>query len=63
MSVPYHIGNGVFGGLTPLIANLMIVQTGIKASGVFFPILISLICAIVGWKLLPDKTGAPLDEA
>ena len=49
MSLPYHIGNGVFGGLTPFIATLLAtIYTNDRLVGLFYPILIAAVCFIVG---------------
>ncbi|MCW3119148.1 MAG: family transporter, partial [Chitinophagaceae bacterium] len=49
MSLPYHIGNGVFGGLTPFIATLLTtIYTDDKLVGLFYPILIAAVCFIIG---------------
>lgn len=48
MSLPYHIGNGVFGGLVPLIGLKMIQSTGNHLSGLYYPIAVAAVCFIVG---------------
>lgn len=49
MSLPYHIGNGVFGGLTPFIATLLTtIYVHDKLSGLWYPILIGGVCFIIG---------------
>jgi len=49
MSLPYHIGNGVFGGLTPFIATLLTtIYTDDKLVGLFYPILVASVCFIIG---------------
>ena len=49
MSLPYHIGNGVFGGLTPFIATLLTtIYTGDKLVGLFYPIIIASVCVVIG---------------
>jgi MFS family permease len=49
MSLPYHIGNGVFGGLTPFIATLLTtIYTGDKLAGLQYPIIIASICLVIG---------------
>src|SRR4030095_14043090 len=48
MSLPYHIGNGVFGGLTPFIATLMTtIYIDDKLSGLWYPILIAGVCVVI----------------
>src|ERR1700674_6144082 len=47
MSLPYHIGNGVFGGLTPFIATLLTTMyTADKLMGLRYPIIVAGICLI-----------------
>jgi MFS family permease len=49
MSLPYHIGNGVFGGLTPFIATLLTtIYTGDKMVGLWYPIIVSAVCLFIG---------------
>jgi MFS family permease len=49
MSLPYHIGNGVFGGLVPFIATLLSVTfTADPLVGLWYPIGISLLCFVIG---------------
>jgi MFS family permease len=48
MSLPYHIGNGWFGGLTPLISQATIAATGNIFSGLFWPIGIAAMTFVVG---------------
>src|SRR5258708_1258882 len=54
-SLPYHIGNGVFGGLLPLIGLSVIAQTGNIYAGLYYPILVAGITFIVG-SLLRKET-------
>ena len=48
MSLPYHIGNGVFGGLVPLIGVALVAQTGNHYAGLLYPIGIALMTFFVG---------------
>jgi MFS family permease len=49
MSLPYHIGNGVFGGLTPFIATLLTtINTQNKLAGLAYPILVSIVSLVIG---------------
>ncbi|MDX6304357.1 MAG: hypothetical protein QOI77_1326 [Blastocatellia bacterium] len=54
LSLPYHIGNGVFGGLLPTIGLVVIAQTGNIYAGLYYPIAIAGITFIVGSLLLRD---------
>jgi MFS family permease len=48
MSLPYHIGNGVFGGLVPLIGTTLVAQTGYIYAGLGYPIVGALVCFGIG---------------
>lgn len=54
MSLPYHIGNGVFGGLVPIIGLILISQTGNTLAGLWYPMLIASISCVVGSLFLPE---------
>ena len=54
LSLPYHIGNGVFGGLLPLIGLTVIAQTGNIYAGLYYPIAVASITFIVGSLLLKE---------
>ena len=55
MSLPYHIGNGVFGGLTPFIASSVVAATGNIYAGLIYPISVALITFVIGSFLLPES--------
>lgn len=57
LSLPYHIGNGVFGGLLPLIGVTLIAQTGNIYAGLYYPIAIAGITFVVGAILLRETHG------
>jgi MFS family permease len=54
LSLPYHIGNGVFGGLLPLIGLTVIAQTGNIYAGLYYPIIVAGITFVVGSLLLKE---------
>ncbi|HWN07966.1 MAG TPA: MFS transporter [Pyrinomonadaceae bacterium] len=54
LSLPYHIGNGVFGGLLPLIGLYVVAQTGNIYAGLYYPIIVASITFIVGSLLLKE---------
>jgi MFS family permease len=54
LSLPYHIGNGVFGGLLPLIGLSVIAQTGNIYAGLYYPIVVASLTFIVGSLLLRE---------
>ena len=56
MSLPYHIGNGVFGGLVPFIATLITTLPGTNVlSGLWYPIGVAAFCFIIGSLYLSNK--------
>ena len=54
MSLPYHIGNGWFGGLMPATAFAMIAQTGDTYYGLWYPIVIALMTFVIGLLFVPE---------
>jgi MFS family permease len=54
MSLPYHIGNGWFGGLLPATAFAMVAQSGDIYFGLWYPITIALATAVIGLLFLPE---------
>ena len=62
LSLPYHIGNGVFGGLLPLIGLSVIAQTGNIYAGLYYPMIIASITFIVGAIFLKETHGHKIWE-
>ena len=54
MSLPYHIGNGWFGGFLPTVAFAMVAATGDIYYGLWYPIVIAVATAILGTFFLPE---------
>jgi MFS family permease len=54
LSLPYHIGNGVFGGLLPVIGLTAVRSTGNIYAGLYYPIIIASLTFIVGSLLLKE---------
>jgi MFS family permease len=54
LSLPYHIGNGVFGGLVPLIGVATVAATGNIYAGLYYPMGVAAITFVVGSLLLKD---------
>ena len=54
LSLPYHIGNGVFGGLLPLIGLWVVANTGNIYAGLYYPITVALITFVVGSVFLKE---------
>jgi hypothetical protein len=48
MSLPYHIGNGWFGGMLPLTATAMVAATGDIYYGLWYPIVVAALTVVIG---------------
>ncbi len=55
MSLPYHIGNGWFGGLLPATSFAMIAQTGDVYYGLWYPIIIAGMTLVIGTLFVPEN--------
>jgi MFS family permease len=69
MSLPYHIGNGIFGGLTPFIATALYESSKSEASpggdpfaGLWYPIIVAGICFVIGMIFLSNRKTAEVVE-
>ncbi|MEO5939430.1 MAG: MFS transporter [Candidatus Limnocylindrales bacterium] len=71
LSIPYHIGNGWFGGFLPLISASLLAATGNIYAGLIYPITVAIITVIVGGLFIKesrhvkiwDEVGGHADEA
>ena len=54
MSLPYHIGNGWFGGFLPTTAFAMVAATGNIYYGLWYPIVVALVTLVAGMLFLPE---------
>lgn len=54
MSLPYHIGNGWFGGFLPTVSFAMVAATGDIYYGLWYPIVVALMTAVIGAIFLPE---------
>jgi hypothetical protein len=62
MSLPYHIGNGWFGGMLPLLATAVVAATGNIYNGLWYPIGVSLMTVVVGVLFLRDRKGRAITD-
>ncbi len=60
MSLPYHIGNGVFGGMVPFIAQLLVQETGNRFAGLWYPMGVAALTLIVGLTLLRERRNVAI---
>jgi hypothetical protein len=57
MSLPYHIGNGWFGGMLPLLATAMVAASGDIYYGLWYPIVVATMTLVVGTLLIKETKG------
>ena len=69
MSLPYHIGNGIFGGMTPFIATMLYESSktgtnpaGDPLAGLWYPIAVAGICFVIGMLFLSNRKVADVVE-
>jgi hypothetical protein len=60
MSLPYHIGNGWFGGMLPLLATAVVAATGDIYAGLWYPIAVAVMTLVVGLLFLRDTRGVDI---
>ena len=61
MSLPYHIGNGWFGGLLPATAFAIVASTGDIYSGLWYPVVFALATFVIGTLLLRETKGVDIN--
>jgi MFS family permease len=62
MSLPYHIGNGWFGGMLPLLATAMVARAGNIYAGLWYPIAVSLMTVVVGALFLRETKDRSIQD-
>jgi hypothetical protein len=64
LSLPYHVGNGIFGGLLPLVGLSICAATGNLYAGLYYPIGVTAVTFVVGSLALRETQGTKIwDEA
>jgi MFS family permease len=63
MSLPYHIGNGVFGGLVPIIGLSLLQSTGNNFAGLWYPMAITAVCLVVGTLFVHETNQVDIADA
>src|SRR4030095_4531713 len=61
MSLPYHIGNGWFGGMLPLVATAMVAVSGDIYYGLWYPIVVALMTLVIGVLFLRKREQHSLE--
>ncbi|WP_191489179.1 MFS transporter [Pseudomonas sp. FEN] len=62
MSLPYHIGNGWFGGFLPTVSFALVVYTGDIFYGLWYPVLITGVSLVVGLFCLKETKDVDIDK-
>jgi len=62
MSLPYHIGNGWFGGLLPATSFAIVASTVDIYSGLWYPVIFALITVVVGFFFLPETKDVDISK-
>ena len=62
MSLPYHIGNGWFGGMLPLLATAIVAASGNIYAGLWYPIVVAAMTLVIGTLLLRDTKDARIRD-
>lgn len=62
MSLPYHIGNGWFGGLLPATAFAIVASTGDIYSGLWYPVIFASLTVIIGLLFLPETKDVDISK-
>src|SRR6187431_770357 len=62
MSLPYHIGNGWFGGLLPATSFAIVAATGDIYAGLWYPIIFASITVVIGFFFLPETKDVDITK-
>jgi hypothetical protein len=62
MSLPYHLGNGWFGGFLPVTSFAIVAATGDIYAGLWYPITVALVTTLIGLLFLPDTHRSRLAD-
>ena len=62
MSLPYHIGNGWFGGMLPLLATAMVAASGDIYYGLWYPIIVALMTVVIGTLFLRETKDFKIEH-
>jgi hypothetical protein len=62
MSLPYHIGNGWFGGFLPSLSLALVIWKGDIYYGLWYPIIVALMTFVIGCLFLPETKDRDISE-
>jgi hypothetical protein len=62
MSLPYHIGNGWFGGMLPLTATAIVASAGNIYQGLWYPIIVAVMTVVIGAVFVKETKDTKIHE-
>ncbi|HEY9552691.1 MFS transporter [Allosphingosinicella sp.] len=62
MSLPYHIGNGWFGGFLPTTAFALVAAQGNIYYGLWYPVVVAALTVVIGLFFLPERSREPITD-
>jgi hypothetical protein len=62
MSLPYHIGNGWFGGMLPLLATAIVAAAGNIYQGLWYPIVVAVMSVVIGGLFVRETRHIRIHE-
>jgi len=62
MSLPYHIGNGWFGGMLPLLATALVAWSGDIYYGLWYPIIVAIMSLVIGMIFLKETKDVDITK-
>jgi hypothetical protein len=62
LSVPYHLGVGILGGFLPFVAAALVIYFGNIFAGLWYPVVISLLTAVIAIFFLPETKDRAIDS-
>jgi MFS family permease len=62
MSLPYHVGNGWFGGFLPTTAFAIVAATGDAYAGLWYPVIVMTVSFLIGMAFLPETRGRNVEH-
>src|SRR4030088_3226484 len=62
MSLPYHIGNGWFGGMLPLLATAIVAKVGNIYAGLWYPIIVALVTFVIGGLFVRETKDVKIHD-
>lgn len=60
LSVPYHLGVGILGGFLPFVASALVIYTGNIFAGLWYPVVIAIVTALIAFWVLPETKDRPI---